>query len=195
MTWCNLSLADSILLTPQNSYVFSGEVNSTNVTKAIRAIFKLDIRLPKGKPIYLIINTDGGRVSAGNSLIGALRSLDREIKTISMTALSMGFQIVQSLGERLGTKYTVMMMHEVQADCTGNPVCHYIVSKLNDLLSTEAAERLGYPIELYRDFIKQDLWLMGADLFKFNAIDRIVTIKCSTSLVLSNGCPLLVEPE
>lgn len=180
-------LAKPILLTTQNSYTIKTQISSESVDATIKEIDKLHRRLGKGKPIYLVLKSPGGSIFAGNLLINFLKSLDREIKTISIYAASMGFQIVQSLGERLALKEGVLMAHPGSTRCEGNQYeikpCLYRLKQFDNMLAKVAAERIGMKLKEYKDMIRYERWFMGTDLIGMNVIDRIVTIKCSKALL------------
>ena len=182
--------AKTIVLTLNNSHTIRTEVNSDSVDSAIRRLNYLDLKLKKGKIIYLVLDTPGGSVFAGNRLITFAKSLGREVKTISIFSASMGFQIVQALGERLAVQDAILMAHPGATQCSGNIYeilpCVYRLKKFDDLMTKRAAKRLKMDVKKYREMIRYEKWWMDVDLVKEGVIDRIVGIKCSKKLRMSS---------
>jgi len=179
--------ARTIKLTDQNSYSLNGPVTSASVNNLIVELYKRHKALPKGEPLYLPINSPGGSVFDGLRLINFLRSLDREIKTIPIFAASMGFQIVQALGERLSVQGTMLMAHPASVRCQGNYIelqkCSDLLRDVDEILLKETAERLDIDPEVYKRRIEWEWWITGPALLKHKAVDEQVEVVCSPELL------------
>src|SRR5690349_7507606 len=92
-----------VVLTDKNSVTLRGEVSDESVNALIKTLRSLDTDKEVGKPIYLTVYSPGGSIQSGIELNDAVKGLRRPVKTITIFAASMGFQIVQNLDERLIT--------------------------------------------------------------------------------------------
>ena len=108
-----------IILEKANTVVFRGEVTNRSVANAQFQIQQAARNLPKGKPIYLVLDTPGGSVFAGLNLIDFVKGLDREVHTISLFAASMGFQFVQNFNKRYVAPNGVLMSHRAAGGVKG----------------------------------------------------------------------------
>lgn len=177
----------NITLTPQNSAILRLAVNKTTVNLVIQKLMKLDKSLPADEPIYLILDTPGGSIVDGNDLVEYIKGLKREVKTIAIRAMSMGFMIQQAAGERLVLASSILMSHPAATSCQGSTyelkVCLDIVIALEKHLNAIAAKRMHMNIDDYIKLIEHSKFFIGTDMMFFNAADRIVTIKCSEELM------------
>jgi ATP-dependent protease ClpP protease subunit len=82
MLFCNTVMAKpvDIILTERNSVSFNKAFTSDYVAKKQLEIFSKNVLLAKSDPIYLIMDTPGGSVTAGLSFIDSLKSLKRPSK-------------------------------------------------------------------------------------------------------------------
>ena len=209
------SATEKIVLTPKNSYTIRTAINNSSVNSAINALTELDESLPKGKPIYLVLDSPGGSISAGLKFIQFTNGLDREIKTISIFAASMAYQIVQALGERLVIPTGILMAHPGSTRCQGKAkdiaACLDILRQMDAMIHKQASTRIGMDYVKYRKLIQFDKYFIGNMLKSYNIVDRFVDIKCSKELQkqrieivervfifvskkIVSGCPLLEKP-
>lgn len=178
---------NTVVLSDDNTAVLNWVVTDQSVANVLTRINEISHNLSKSKPIYLVLDTPGGSVEAGNNLIDALRGIPQEVKTISLFSASMGFQIAQNLGERLVTPNSVMMSHQAYGGEEGT-----IPGSLNvrlgmwmgilDNLDTIAAKRLKLSKSEYRQKIQNEYWVYGENNLKEHTADRSVTVTCDESL-------------
>jgi len=184
---CPKTDLDTVILTPENSTSIVTQVDSGSVQRVIDEIVILDRDLDKDAVIYLVLDTPGGSIIAGNKLIRYIKSIDREVKTITIMSVSMGFQISQSLGERLVVSDGFYMSHNGSTRCEGNVMqiesCLTILKGLDTQLNSVSAKRMGITLEAYEKLIANEAYFFGSDRFHFNVADRVVNIKCSQELI------------
>jgi ATP-dependent Clp protease protease subunit len=206
---------ETILLTPENSYTIRTEISNDSVNEAISNLTKINEKLEKGKPIYLVLDSPGGSITAGMKFIQFAKGLDREVKTISIFSASMAYQIVQALGERLSLPMGVLMAHPGSTRCQGKAkdiaACLDVLRQFDAMMHKQASKRIGMDYVKYRKLIQFDKYFIGDNLKRYNVIDRLVSIKCSESLQkqkieiiervfifvskkVMSGCPLLDKP-
>lgn len=181
----------TITLTNENHILFSGEVNDQSVAQAQVALAKLSSQLERNDVIYLVIDSPGGSVTAGNRFIDFASSLPQKIKTICLFCASMGYHIFQSLDERLVYPSSELMSHRVRIGGLAGQVPGEAVSRLNDIIATsnrmdeQVAKRIGITVEAYQKSIYDELWLSGESAVKLKHADRIAKIRCSEDLAVN----------
>ena len=80
------------------------------MSKAAKELALLRANNPK-ETIYIVVNSPGGSVTAGMKFITFANGIDN-VKTITITAISMGSAIVEALpGERLIVPNATFMFH------------------------------------------------------------------------------------
>ena len=216
LTSLNLQALETVLLKRNNTYTFRGPVTWNSISHAQSSILKLDSKLPKDEPIYLVLDTPGGSVFAGKAFLDAMKSIDREIKTVTMDAASMGFIFVQHLGERLITPTGSLMSHRASGGVRGQfngeleSRLKYYKSVFRHMEKI-VADRVGLSLEEYQKAIINEWWSYGEEALDDNLADKLVNIKCSRALlkhriklkvssffgsyeVVYSGCPLISGP-
>jgi ATP-dependent Clp protease, protease subunit len=186
---------DSITLTANNTVVLAGEINGDSVSEAIHKAKELDNKFSLfHKPIYLFLNTPGGVIQEGLTLIEALNGLDRPVSTVTLFSASMGFQIVQNLnGERLILKNGVLMSHRAAGAFEGSfggqkpsqveSRYTFWYNRIQELDEQTVKRTKGkQTLESYQKAYADELWLSGTQSVKEGYADRIVTVKCDCTL-------------
>lgn len=180
---------NTITLTPFNHIVFSGEVSDTSVANAQIKLGKLSAKLSRSDVIYLVLDTPGGSVTAGNQFIDFGKSLPQKIKPISIFAASMGYHMFQSFDERIMLPSGTIMSHRVSLSGLSGQVPGELVTRLNAIISTSnqmdevAAKRVGLSVKAYQALIHDELWLNGADAVSTGHADRLANVRCSETLL------------
>lgn len=189
---------ESVVLSKDNLIVINEEINGESVGKAISSAKASDAKL-KGytknvsKPIYLFLNTPGGSIQSGLELIEALHGLGRPVHTVALFSASMGFQIIQELGDRLILKNGVLMSHRAAGEFSGsfggeNPSqldSRYSLwlSRLNELDQQTVSRTKGkQTLQSYQKAYANELWLTGSQAVEKGYADKVVTVKCDSSL-------------
>lgn len=176
-----------IHLTEDNMVVMDQNFNDNSVGQVMRDLQAISSKMKKNGTIYLVMDSPGGDVDAGLSLITFAKALPHKIKTITINSLSMAFYTVQSLGERLVLPNSVMMAHRAAFGLpTGQPgrmlvKYNFIMSQLNSL-DHLSASRMGLAFNKYLDLIRDEYWVYGANAVKDGAADRAILASCSDSL-------------
>lgn len=203
-----------VTLTENNHVVFAGEVNDQSVAQAQVELAKISAELDEDEVIYLVIDSPGGSVTAGNRFIDFASSLPQKIKTICLFCASMGYHMFQSLDERLVYDSSELMSHRVRIGGLAGQVPGEAVTRMNEILATsnrmdaKVAKRIGISVADYQKLIYDELWLSGTDAVKTRHADRVAKIRCSKELaaktktftantlfgqveVLISSCPLI----
>lgn len=188
---------DVIVLSESNTLVLNTEVDVESTARLIYKARQLDnayIGINKGnKPIYLFLNTPGGDIQAGLDLIEALQGLNRKVKTVTYFAASMGFQIAQNLDERLILKSGTLMSHRARGGVQG---------EFGGVSPSQLESRLAYYMHMIAEMDAQtvrrtngkqtmdsytksyvpELWVTGVQATAMGYADRIITVRCDSSL-------------
>jgi ATP-dependent Clp protease protease subunit len=183
-----------VVLSKSNLVVLSGEVEGELSGRVISEAKALDAsRLSSGKPIYVFMNTPGGSIQTGLEMIEALKGLNRPVTTVTLFSASMGFQIVQNLGERLILKNGVLMSHRAAGGFEGyfggqrpsqmDNRYNLWLTRLTEL-DQQVVDRTGgkQTLASYQKAYSDELWLTGQQSVVGGYADRIVTVKCDSSL-------------
>jgi ATP-dependent protease ClpP protease subunit len=210
-----LQAKERIVLTPKNTVVLNGPVTPDSMSKLKVDLLNKYHSLFTPKTVYLVLDTPGGSVMAGDQFIDFANSLNIDIKTITLFSASMGFHIVQNLGERLVMDSSVLMSHRASLQLGGELYGEFD-SRLNHIRSTivrldkRIAKRMELSLRKYQYVIRDELWVDGEIALSIKAADRKVKVVCDKSLkgtrdkvvrsifgemkVKVHACPLITTP-
>jgi ATP-dependent Clp protease, protease subunit len=186
--------SNTVVLSADNTVVLSDVIEGEAASKILSQTKDLNRKTSwNNKPIYLFLNTPGGSIQTGLEMIEALNGNGRPVSTVTLFAASMGFQLVQNLGERLILKNGVLMSHRAAGEFTGqfggqSPSQVENRFKLWNQRITEMDEqtvkRTGgkQTLESYQKAYANELWLTGTQAVAGGYADRMVTVKCDSSL-------------
>lgn len=188
----------NIILTSDNTLILNDAIMGSSVSDIIQKLKILDKPTIVGKflkpdPIYLILQTPGGDVSAGLEMIEALKGLNRPVHTITMFAASMGFQTVQQLGTRYIFKSGTLMSHRARGEFSG---------EFGGVKPSQTSSRIGFweqkikemdektvertngkqTLKSYTEAYRPELWLTGTQAVEQGYADEIITVKCDSTL-------------
>lgn len=194
--------SNSVVLSKSNTVVLTGEVNGESVGKVIYEAKDIDSKLhgrkerlglSKQKPIYLFMNTPGGSIQSGLELLEALSGLGRKINTVTLFSASMGFQIVQGLGDRLILRNGVLMSHRAAGQMSGSfggqkpsqmeSRYNFWYNRIQELDQQTVSRTNGkQTLESYQKAYADELWLTGQQSVDGGYADKIVTVRCDETL-------------
>ena len=214
-----LTLGASKILTleAKNTIVLSGPIESGSVSKVISQLKKMSGELSSSDTIYLVMNTPGGSVFDGADLIDFLAGLPQKVKTVTMFAASMGFQIVENNpGERLITRNGILMSHRaalsgLAGQLDGELESEYkMIRRETDYMEAKDCQRLGIDLPTYREKIRNEWWIHGFDAVSEKVADETILLQCGETMsgttdttvnsmfgpitVTMDNCPLITAP-
>lgn len=181
-----------IVLTSDNTLVLNSAFRGSSVSKLIGQAKQMDADLESGYPIYLFLDTPGGSIQAGLELIEFLRGLNRPVHSVTLFAASMGWQLLQHLGERYVLQYGVLMSHKAYGGFRGefgggssqlDSRYHLWLRRL-DIMDKQTVKRTEgkKTLKQYQSEYDNELWLNGAEAVSHGYADEVVTVKCDKGL-------------
>lgn len=208
-----------ITLGAKNTVVLRGAITETVVAETIEQLYEVSSKLSSFHVIYLVLDSPGGSVDAGNRLIDAAQGLPQTVHTIAISAQSMAAHIIQALGERYVIPSADLMLHRITIHFgKGLKVPGELdeltrsVRQLSEMVDKRTAKRLGMSYSAYMRMIYDDRWMNAEQAVKHNWADKIILIRCGKDLLerrdqstitssfggssvqTFSGCPLLRNP-
>ena len=171
------------------------EVTAVSVAKWISQAKKLDEQ-NTNKPIILAVNSPGGDIVAGIDFIEAMKGLRRPVKTVTIFAASMAFQIVQNMSsDRLILKNGILMSHRASGgiceSCEFGGTSpsqtdsryQFWLNRLRELDEQTVTRTNGkQTLESYQKAYANEMWKTGSQSVADGYADKVVTATCDSSL-------------
>ena len=134
--------------------------------------------------IKMHIDSPGGSVKSGLSMVDVMDYIDCDIRTINTgMAASMGSVLLGAgaKGKRMSLRFSRTMLHQSSGGFRGNIQDAEIDwkewQKINDVLFELLGEYCGKTAEQVKEDASRDLWLGANDALEYGIIDEIVTPK------------------
>lgn len=178
----------TIELKAANTLVLREVVSEQSIAKLSSKLLALSKDLPPDAVIYLVLDTPGGEISAGTRFIDTVHGLPQKVKTITLFAASMGYHIAQELDERMITEHGTLMSHRAKASGMEGEVPGNAVTRLNamlrslDVMDNKIAKRIGISLDAYKEMIRDEYWVDGADAVDQRSADSLANIHCAEDL-------------
>jgi ATP-dependent protease ClpP protease subunit len=185
----NKSDKKEIVLTDKNTLSLTSEVSDASMAALMSKAMALDSKTKSNDPIYLVLYTPGGSIQAGLEAIEFLKSLNRPVHTVTIFAASMGFQMVQGLGNRYITRFGTLMAHKAKGSFAGefpgqiDSRYTYYVKKLNELDNITVGRTGGKLTDAaFKALYENEYWVDGFDALGKGLVDEVTAVRCDASL-------------
>lgn len=162
---------------------FSGQVNDDVATLICAQLLFLESENPD-KDIALYINSPGGVVTAGLSIIDTMNYIRCDVATLCLgQACSMGAMVlaVGTKGKRFALPNSRIMVHQphggAQGQATDIEIQAREILNLRKRLNEILAERTGQPLNVIEDSLERDRFMSPEEAKEFGLIDEVVTIR------------------
>jgi ATP-dependent protease ClpP protease subunit len=176
-----------LVLSKKNTLVLRGVMTTESVSKLEAEAQKMSTELKPTDTIYLVLDTPGGSVDAGLELIDFLHGLPQKVKTLTIFAASMGFQVAQNMDERLIIRSGTLMSHRARISGAAGEIPGELLTRLNftmkilERLDKQASKRMSMELKSYQELIRDEYWVQGEDAVTEKAADRVVLARCDSS--------------
>lgn len=165
----------------------SGVVND-NMSSVVQAqLMYLDQE--EVKDITMHIDSPGGSVKSGLSMVDVMRYIKSDISTINTgMAASMGSILLSSgtKGKRASLNFSKVMIHQVSSGAQGhvadNRISHMESEKYNYILFKMLAENSNRSFDEVLESARRDRWLNSQEALDFGFIDEIIITDKSKSV-------------
>jgi len=170
----------------------AGVVNdnmSTVVQAQLMYLDSVEAGSESKRDIRMHIDSPGGSVKSGLSMVDVMRYIDCDIETINTgMAASMGSILLSSgtKGKRSSLNFSKVMIHQVSSGAQGhlvdNRISHMESEKYNYILFKMLAENSGKSFDEVLESARRDKWLNSQEALDFGFIDEIIITDKSTSI-------------
>lgn len=176
---------ESIFIEDFGTFLLNGEINDDSCGDAIRFILESNYRKQtdnhwQADKLSLLINSEGGDVSSGFSLISIMQGSNTPIRTVGLGVIaSMGLMIFIAGQERILTPSTLIMSHQYTSWNDGKE--HELLAsvKKNKLISNMVMRHYKRYTKLSEKDIKKyllppsDVYLTASEAKKYGICDTI----------------------
>jgi len=172
----------------------SGPVNDDVASLVCAQLLFLESENPD-KDIALYINSPGGVVTAGLSILDTMNYIRCDVATLCMgQAASAGALLlaVGAKGKRFALPNSRIMVHQphggAQGQATDIEIQAREILKLRNQINEIFAEKTGQPLNVIEDALERDRFMSPEEAKEFGLIDEVVTNrpKALESLVVKN---------
>jgi len=188
----SLAEARTVSLSSDNLIVLNGPINDASASEAILEVRRLNDKSTK-EPIYLFLATPGGEIEAGLAMVESLKGSQRPVVTITQFAASMGFQLVQQLGDRYILSSGVLMSHHARGAVSGEfggPGISQLQSRIGMWerrvlrldKDTVARTKGKQTLASYQSAYDHEMWVSGPEAVDQGYADEVVVVTCDKSL-------------
>jgi ATP-dependent protease ClpP protease subunit len=146
--------------------------------------FVRDLRDLNGSELRVHINSPGGDVWAGISILNALRAHDaRIVVTVDGVAASAASFIAMAGDEVVMGRNSEMMIHDARGVCFGNASdMHELadrMDKVSDNIASIYAERAGGTVATWRSAMQAETWYSADEAVQEGLADRVEDVKAA----------------
>lgn len=189
----------AIKIETRNTVALFGEITPESIAGVKAELKKVSKKLKQKEPIYLVVNSGGGFIDAGDDLIEFTHSIPNVIHTITIESASMAFRIVQTQGERYIVPHGTMMDHFRLIMFAPQ---FFSIKDAQEMINQaweeelkhneQCGKRMGLPLAEYQKLIEKEMRFHdGLSAVRSNAADKVVIAECGKSWKREKRkCPL-----
>ncbi|KAJ1691612.1 hypothetical protein LUZ63_015767 [Rhynchospora breviuscula] len=158
----------------------TGEITNKTSAVVVAELLHLELQNPK-EPIYMIINSPGGVVTAGLAIYDMMQMISCPIQTIYLgEACSMASLLLAtgSPGYRFCSTNAKVMIHQPSGAAVGQATdiaIHTVeILKIRDKLNSIYQKHTGRAIEEIEQCMERDFFMDAEQAKKFGIIDSVI---------------------
>jgi len=161
--------------------VFLGTAIDDTVANIITAQMLFLQSTSNEKPIELYINSPGGSVYSGYSILDTMDFIKCDVNTmVTGMAASMAFMLAINGNKRSALKHSRLMQHQPLGGAEGQATEILIAAKQIELVRSELYEiiskKTGQPLEKVSVDCERDYWMTAEEAKAYGAIDKIIGV-------------------
>ena len=141
----------------------------------------------EGKTLYIYFDSPGGSVFSMSRMIELMRISKIEFVCVARMAASAAFMTFQHCDRRFILPDGILMAHNASGGFSGEfPRVRSLLDVIDGLIKPieeRVAKRLRMSFSEYKTAINNNLWLNSSTAKDNNAVDGIINITCSKSIV------------
>ena len=162
--------------------MLSEEVNDTTASLVVAQLLYLESQDPE-KDINLYINSPGGSVTTGMTIVDTMNYIKCDVSTICIgMAASMGAFILScgQKGKRYALPNSEVMIHQPLGGIGGHTQATDMkihtdrILKMKDKLNRMLAENTGKPLETIQNDTERDNFMSAEEAREYGLIDKVV---------------------
>lgn len=170
------STAEEKMLENRIIVIGGDEIDSTIANRIMKGLFLLDS--DNHKPIWIYINSPGGSVSDGWTIIDTMNAVKAPVYTVNVGLCASMAAAIFSAGEkRYMLPHAFTMIHQVSCNVGGNiqdiSVMLQHSEVLNKLTMNFIAERSGKKYDDIINMTHRDHWMDAKESIEFGIADKI----------------------
>jgi ATP-dependent protease ClpP protease subunit len=133
--------------------------------------------IPKGKPINVHINSEGGSVQEGLGIYNAFKQRSADITAyVDGYALSIASVFPLAASKVVSPKSAIWMIHKPWSDVRGDDdqmeKAAEMLKEHGEMMAEIYAEETGKPIQEWRDAMAKETWIRGSEAVNFGLADE-----------------------
>lgn len=174
-------------LKADRTLVLEGEVNNYSMATLTQQLLQIK---DNGEPIYLMINSPGGSIIAGEQFISIMESMKSPVNTVcTVLCASMAAHIHAHGVKRLALNRATLMYHDAAGGFEGElnkiiSLVRYVKLKV-DKLDSYIARRAQISLQEFQGYTKTELWIDAEDATRWGFNDAIFKPKFDPLLTTS----------
>lgn len=180
----------SVFLGVDNSVTLRGPIDDANIQSTMIKLAAQNIKRGLNNyPIYLVLDSPGGGIDAGNTFIQYAKTV-KNLHTITIFSASMAAALVETLpGNRYITENGQLMFHRAKGGVSGQLEDGEVETRLDMIkrlvrsMEVKNANRMKMTLPDYKLAVKDELWLQAEDSVSKNASDLVMDIRCTDELI------------
>ena len=172
----------------ENKILFYSDIDDDSALELNKCLIEMDSKLKQMKglfnddfnpKIHLHINSNGGGISSGFSILDTIRRLNTEVYTyVDGSAASAATFLTITGAKRFIGKHGMMLIHQLSGGIEGkhNELNDYLLScnKTMDIIIKLYQDNTKMSLKKIKEFLNKDIWLTSDECLEYGLVDEII---------------------